>query len=176
MNILEIKTVLKANHSIFQKYVMSLNETDFVFSPNEKWSAGMQLEHIIKSVKPLNLAFGLPKFILKWKFGIANRPSKTYEALVLKYQDKLKTVIGGAAPKRFSPSKVTYEQQDSKCKELIKTIEKLCNKVGEFSEEDLDKYIIPHPLLGKLTVREMLYFTMYHVQHHQAIIKAQLQA
>lgn len=25
----------------------------------------------------------------------------------------------------------------------------------------------PHPLLGKLTLREMMFFTIYHVQHHE---------
>jgi hypothetical protein len=31
----------------------------------------------------------------------------------------------------------------------------------------LDLLILPHPLLGKLTLREMLYFTLYHVEHHE---------
>jgi hypothetical protein len=34
--------------------------------------------------------------------------------------------------------------------------------------------ILPHPLLGKITIREMLYFTAYHVQHHENIIKRDL--
>jgi len=45
-----------------------------------------------------------------------------------------------------------------------------------FSEEDLDKLILPHPLLGKLTLREMMYFTIYHVQHHQRIVERNLAA
>jgi hypothetical protein len=36
----------------------------------------------------------------------------------------------------------------------------------KFSEDDLDSIRLPHPLLGKLTVREMLYFAVYHVGHH----------
>jgi hypothetical protein len=35
-----------------------------------------------------------------------------------------------------------------------------------WSEDDLDNHRLPHPLLGKLTVREMLFFTLYHIQHH----------
>jgi hypothetical protein len=27
--------------------------------------------------------------------------------------------------------------------------------------------VLPHPLLGKLTIREMLYFTVYHGEHHR---------
>ena len=36
---------------------------------------------------------------------------------------------------------------------------------------DLDAVLLPHPLLGKLTVREMLFFTVYHVQHHRALVE-----
>lgn len=35
--------------------------------------------------------------------------------------------------------------------------------------DELDKYILPHPLLGKLTIREMMYFTIYHVEHHKKL-------
>ena len=47
--------------------------------------------------------------------------------------------------------------------------------VHKWSEDDLDLYVIPHPLMGKLTFREILYFTIYHVKHHKkqmdAIVK-----
>jgi hypothetical protein len=33
---------------------------------------------------------------------------------------------------------------------------------------------LPHPLLGKLTLREMIYFTIYHVQHHHKLVQNQL--
>ena len=42
-------------------------------------------------------------------------------------------------------------------------------RIDSFSEKDLDNYILPHPLLGKLTIREMLFFTIYHVQHHEVL-------
>ncbi len=42
----------------------------------------------------------------------------------------------------------------------------LAAKVPGWSEHALDLYRLPHPLLGKLTVREMLLFTVYHNAHH----------
>jgi hypothetical protein len=42
----------------------------------------------------------------------------------------------------------------------------LASSIGRWREEDLDYYRLPHPLLGKLTVREMLFFTVYHNYHH----------
>jgi uncharacterized damage-inducible protein DinB len=50
----------------------------------------------------------------------------------------------------------------------------LNRKIDKISEEDLDKHILPHPLIGKTTIREILYFTIYHVQHHQKAIKENL--
>jgi len=42
------------------------------------------------------------------------------------------------------------------------------------TDTQLDQYIAPHPLLGKITLRELGYFTIYHTQHHLAIIKDRL--
>ncbi|QLH34686.1 MAG: DinB family protein [Cyclobacteriaceae bacterium] len=52
---------------------------------------------------------------------------------------------------------------------LTKEVNRLAAKLNRFSEAELDLYILPHPLLGKLTLREMIYFTCYHVQHHQEL-------
>jgi len=30
----------------------------------------------------------------------------------------------------------------------------------------VDQYQLPHPVLGKLTIREMLFFTIYHNLRH----------
>ena len=60
-------------------------------------------------------------------------------------------------------------------------ISKINKALDRFTEEDLDHVILPHPILGKLTVREMMYFTMLHVEHHrvktiQNLVKAQREA
>ena len=51
---------------------------------------------------------------------------------------------------------------------------KLNYNSDKFSEDEIDTYILPHPLLGKLTIREMIYFTIYHVEHHQNNTKQNL--
>lgn len=45
------------------------------------------------------------------------------------------------------------------------------SNLQNWSEEELETYNCPHPVLGKITVREILYFTIYHVQHHHETIK-----
>jgi hypothetical protein len=165
MNKSEIQQLLKENHVRFLNNVTTLSDSDFLFSSNGKWTAGQQLEHMVKSVRPVVLAFRLPAFLLKVIFGKANRPSKDYNALVEKYKQKLAT--GGKASAPFIPNPVAVADKEKLSKRLQSLIESLVKQVDSFSEEKLDQLILPHPLLGKLTFREMLYFTIYHVEHHE---------
>ena len=42
----------------------------------------------------------------------------------------------------------------------------LAASAGRWSEKALDRYQLPHPLLGNMTTRELLFFTVYHNAHH----------
>ncbi len=149
-----------------------LDEHAFLLAAEGKWSAGKQLDHMIKSVAPVNMAMGLPNFIPVLLFGKANRPSKSYEELVAKYQSKL--AGGGKAPAKFEPPFIPFEAKTKLIDRLTNLVKALCKKIDRQSEASLDKNILPHPLLGKLTLREMLYFTAYHATHHQASIEQAL--
>jgi hypothetical protein len=69
-------------------------------------------------------------------------------------------------PVGFFLTEVTIEQREQLIKSVNDVVGKLCKQLLDYSEKDLDELILPHPLLGKLTLREMMYFTMYHVTHH----------
>ncbi len=169
MNKEQIAELLHTHYGHFIDRLREMNTTDFCFAPKGKWSAGQQLDHIIKAVSPVNRAMGLPVFILRWNFGTANRPSKTYEQLVEKYKQKLEE--GGRAAGRFVPATVSATEKEQLIEKLNSLVKKLAGKTHRYSEEALDKYILPHPLLGKLTLREMLYFTAYHVEHHRQLVE-----
>lgn len=166
----EIVVALNDKVDTFNCYIASLNKEQFEAAPEGKWSAGQNLDHLIKSIKPLQLAYRLPKFVLKMIFGKANRTSKTYDELVTKYKTKL--AAGGRASGPFIPPPVSFEQKDILIKKYERHKQKLIQKICKHSEEDLDKYILPHPLLGKLTLREMLFFTVHHNEHHLSILKS----
>ncbi len=165
----ELIDKLKVNHTAFTDYINRLTVEEFMLSRNKKWTAGQQLEHIRISVKPVTQALSMPKLGLKAMFGKANRPSKSFEELVAKY--KLKLQEGGVATSRFIPEEVTFEQKAQLIKSVNELATKLCKQLLDYSEQDLDELILPHPLLGKLTLREMVYFTMYHVLHHHKSIE-----
>ena len=106
MNKQQIIEQLQENHQSFTNMILSLKEKEFLFTTDDKWTAGQQAEHIFRSVKPVELAFALPLFILGINFGKANRPSRSYASLLQKYKDKL--AAGGRASGRFIPRPVVF--------------------------------------------------------------------
>jgi hypothetical protein len=172
MNKQTIKQKLNANHQLFVDFVVGLTDGDFLLSRNGKWTAGQQLQHICLAVRPVRQILGLPKILLKIIWGKANRQSRSYEELVEKYQGKLGA--GGTASGRFVPKGVSLSHRQKLEVSALKEVDRLCAELDGFTEDDLDQYVLPHPLLGKLTVREMLYFTIYHVEHHMKLTEQNL--
>lgn len=172
MNKQALKSNLFESHNSFIAYLESLTEQELLSINNDKWTAGQQLEHIYLSVKLVRQVLTMPTFLINLAWGKTKREGKSYDGLVEKYQ--LKLANGGRATGRFIPKAVSIE----KCKQLkidLKIeVEKLAKNIEKFEENELDTYVLPHPLLGKLTIREMLYFTIYHVGHHEELTKRDL--
>lgn len=165
----EIASALEEKVNAFNSFIAVLDKERFEATPGGKWSAGQNLDHLIRSIKPLQLAYALPKFVLKLLFGKANRPSRSYDELVIKYKTKL--AAGGRAAGPFIPPVISFEQKEILIPRYEKHKQSLIKKIMRQSEEDLDKFILPHPLLGKLTLREMLYFTIHHNEHHLELLR-----
>jgi hypothetical protein len=52
----------------------------------------------------------------------------------------------------------------------------LIQQLQKFQEEQFDEIMLPHPILEKITLREMLYFTIYHAEHHRNLLLKNLEA
>lgn len=165
MNKQEIKYQLSSRYQSFADYMRSLNQSDFLFSFQNKWTAGQQLDHICRATAPLPLGLSLPKIITRLFFGIANRPSSAYGDLVKKYIGHLEQ--GAKASRMYIPNKIELGNREKLISRLLTTVSKVNTALDHFTEDDLDQSVLPHPILGKLTVREMMYFTIYHVDHHK---------
>jgi DinB superfamily len=156
-------------------YCNTIDSSNFFFQPVDKWSIAQNITHLFASTRITLLVFRLPKFIIRLYGGKPNRPSHSYDELVAKYTLKLQQ--GGRASGVFIPKPMpaSIGQQkiitafSSKMQQLINVIEK------KWHDNELDNYIIPHPLLGKITLRELCYFTVYHTYHHLRIIKERFQ-
>lgn len=164
-----IKAALTRIHEGFIARVLAVPMGERDVSRNGKWTPAQQIDHILRAVRPVAMAMRLPKWFLRWRFGKLNRPPRDYDALVARYKEKL--AAGGRASGRFVPPAIPAKQVEHIAKALETTVTALVRTVGRWSEQELDTVLLPHPLLGKLTVREMLFFTIYHVQHHHALVE-----
>lgn len=168
-----INQFLTTQHAAFLHIIRSLSEEDYLLAKNGKWTAGQQLDHIRRSVQPVALAFGLPAWTLRLLFGKANRTSRSYDALVEKYHQKL--AAGYIASRRYvPPPTVGLKEREKLAATLEKQVQQLNRRLVKYSENQLDTLLLPHPLLGKLTMREMLYFTAYHVEYHRRALEGNL--
>ena len=135
----------------------------------EAWSPADNVRHLIKSTFPVTKALKLPGLVLRTLFGPAKDSSSSYTELVARYKALL--AAGGNAGK-FAPRTVpvpddlvTWQRKlVSVCNDSLSDLRRAAER---WSDKDLDRYRLPHPLLGKITLREMLLFTLYHYSHHK---------
>jgi hypothetical protein len=167
--------ILKASKIIFNQFTdicLQTPDEKFFLQPKEKWSIAENADHLIRAIKTTQLAYSLPKFFVRIICGKPNRSSRSYEELVAKY--KLKLEQGGKATGRYIPT-ATGTKKVELMKEWQKRNERYLESLElKWKEQQLDQYIAPHPLLGKITLRELCYFTIYHTEHHLNIIKTRL--
>ncbi|MEL7001767.1 MAG: DinB family protein [Bacteroidota bacterium] len=164
MNKNEIIELLRNNYGQFIDYLTGLSQEDLDYHFENKWSAGEQLQHIVKSISPLTKAFGMPKAMIAENFGETDRVNSSYDELIDKYLGKLEE--GGKAPSRFLPASSDPVNRKTLIKKLTNDLEALISLIGQFEEEELETLQLPHPLLGPISLKEMLYHAIYHVNHH----------
>ncbi len=168
-----IKQLLSAKED-FIGFCNDIDKDLFFFQPVEKWSVAQNVKHLILSANTTKLAFSLPKFIGRIYVGKPNRPSRNYDDLVINYKLKLKE--GGRASGIYIPKVVSPQTgKETLLTSFSKSMENLISGIDKkWGDQQLDKFLAPHPLLGKITLRELCYFTIYHTYHHLNIIKQRL--
>lgn len=134
-----------------------------------KWSIAGHIVHLIKSAKAVNNGLKMPRLALRGMFGLNNRTEKTFDELLNKYKAAIKPGLT-AGPDFTAKPGVDYNQGDL-IKQLKEELEKFKSNVPKWDEKDLSKYIVPHPAMGKVTLREILFFTIFHTNIHLTTLK-----
>lgn len=139
------------------------------------WSPAETVRHLIKSTRPVAKALGTNKILLRLMFGRPGRPAMSYDQLRTRYDQALDD--GGQAG-RFAPSPRSESDPEAWRLTIMRDYAGvntgLRTAISRWRDDKLDRYQLPHPLLGKLTVREMLFFTLYHQRHHVDVVKRHL--
>lgn len=126
---------------------------------------------LIQSSKPLMKAISMPSWILSYKFGKNNRENRSYQDVINRYHEKLSQNTNIISP--FS--KNMKEVQIIEIQELLNTFsqlnDKIIKKTKKLKKHKLDINLLPHPLMGRMTLREILMWNAYHTEHHYVILK-----
>lgn len=165
-----IRKQLSEQHQEFMAYLKALGDQALHQQKNDKWSAIQNLDHLLKSIQIVNPAVRKPSFLLRRMFGKPNREARSYDALVQRYQERLKEA-DASPPSEFKAA----ESRDLDPAKIFTAYDKEVHKFLKFidgvKDRKLDRTLLPHPLLGKLLMREILYFMHYHTEHHFKAIK-----
>jgi hypothetical protein len=104
-------------------------------------------------------------------FGISFSGSERFETLKSNYHLKLSQGLAPANGGGFVSENVESISKEKFLENWNLIGSKFPSRIDPWSENSLDRFKLPHPLLGKLTVREMLFFTIFHNEHHFRTMK-----
>lgn len=166
-----ITDLLEQKNKALLDWISNQDDDKWLEGPEGKWTTGQHALHLLQSIKPLNTALSLPKFVLRYKFGKANREVRDYQTVVNRYQERLKDAQG----KTYGPSKNMKIPSVSEKQYLLNRLQvetkKLQYKTQRISNKNLDTLILPHPLMGKMPIREIIMWTAHHIEHHTNTLK-----
>jgi hypothetical protein len=173
----DILAQLRALHQASTAFWNEFSTAEFFAPVGTGWSPAGNVRHLNKAVQPLARALRLPHFLPRILFGKPGKPSRTFGELRDSY---LTTLSKGGGAGSFAPEpEVSLDKSETARSKLMTKREELSQSlltaIERWSDGDLDRYQFPHPLLGKLTVREMLFFTLYHNYHHPQSVSRRLQ-
>lgn len=167
----EITHLLKQNENNIFALFAERPASFWEVQPEGKWSAGQHIIHLVQSTSPLLKALKLPNLILKWRFGSSNRPSRSYSEVVKKYEEKLAAappgIVGPFSVNMPASTSSESKQWMSKLSDLNKKLNAVTLKL---KDKELDTILLPHPLMGRMTLREILMWNAYHTEHHINIL------
>ena len=162
--------LLEQKHQILFEWLESQPKENWEKGPDNKWTLGQQILHLTNSLQVLNNALSYPKFILKYKFGTCNRPTRDYKTITKKYHEKLIDNKDKAVIYNSTLKKPSLKEREHLLNRLQIQNKKLQYKIRKISDVNLDTLVIPHPLLGKMTIREICMWTAHHTEHHTEIL------
>jgi hypothetical protein len=161
-----IVNLLEEKHQVLFDWLKNQPDDNWNKSPDGKWTVGQQILHLVNSLQALNTALSYPRFFLKYKFGLCNREPRNYRTIVEKYQQKLLENKDKTRAFNQNLKKPLQKDRERLITKLQIQNKKLQYKIKKISDVNLDTLVIPHPLMGKMTIREIIMWTAHHTEHH----------
>ena len=161
---------LETAHEAAVDYWAAFTTPEFFAPIGAHWSPAEHVRHLTRSMTPLLPGLRMPRAALRFAFGSATAPSRSYDEIEALYT---KALADGGTAGRFTPpaerSAMDSARRDAIMDAHSETLRGMTQAMERWTEAQLDAHRLPHPLIGKLTVREMMLFTLLHNQHHVAV-------
>ena len=169
----EIKAALTEVLDQIGQFITANTSGTLHAKPTDKWSIAEELMHLAKANQGSSVAFCQPTDKLP---PTAHEP-RGYEAIAAQYRERSQT-IGVKAPPKLIPGDEVLQLTVEQCQsQFASASEALLHSLNNWAEEGLDAVTVwKHPLLGPVTAREMLLFTVFHNRHHLASLHEKLRS
>lgn len=168
----QIITALESAWQEILDWISNQEEANFNQSlATGKWSAAETVYHLIKIARQINGGLKTPKVVLRGMFGKNNRQEKTYTEIFNHFNNLMKS--GGVSPQQYVAKKERIFEKAALIERFTGELIDFKKHLKNWDEKSMSKYVLPHPGLEKITVREILYYVIWHTKHHLAIIKKQ---
>ena len=174
INITHKSEIHNALHKIDEQIaeaIRRMGDSAFSHSSGDEWSAENYVKHLLLANKPLAKALNLPLHKFVELFDHSDRDSYSYDEVTSAYNKRLDEGIRAEQLGRMVPDTYRNKTDEPVTREsLLVDWETLTQNYNvallAWDDPDLDAYLMPHPVLGKITVREMLFFTIHHNTLH----------
>ncbi len=163
----EMIEAMEGAHETAVEYWARYDTPAFFRKMGTHWSASEHVRHLTRAMTPLLPVLRVPRMALRLVFGAPTRASRTIGEIAALYTAALDA--GGTAG-RYTPSPEpapgSQVRRDRIMDTHSETLRGLTQAMERWTEVQLDTFQLPHPLLGRLTIREMMLFTLLHNRHH----------
>lgn len=165
----EIIGALQTQKLEIPAFLSSIEAKKFFDGSSENWSIGHHVQHITSAVNRVGQGLLSAGVLPKREPATASRDFTTMRET---YLETLKNMPSETL--RQLGSRVTLEEHqdlDAYKTQLISSfanaIENFNTALEGFIETNLEQLAMPHPVMGLLSSREMVFFTVFHNTHHQ---------
>lgn len=166
-----LEAIPKIKEAILNFYT-SFSLEDFFKTPEKGWSPKKNVEHLTKAILPVAIGLSAPKFPLL-VFGKNSEKKVNLQETIHFYKSKIGS---GSQAGIFEPIEIFITKTEEEKKKIIRDLEKKLNSfetaLSKWNEEELLEYNMPHPIIGNITVLEMVFFTLFHLFHHTEKVEA----
>jgi hypothetical protein len=167
MNQSELVEKLRFESSEMGNLANTFEESAFFKQPHaEKWSVAQNIVHLNFVAKSIIGAIKDPTVLAP--NGAATRPSRDFDTIRDTYLTGLAAFKANGMPYRHLNTEGTKADSLNTFKMFHQN---LISQSTTLSETDWDTLQLPHPVLGLMTLREMMSFATYHIRHHYDIVE-----